>query len=101
MSPLRFLVCGGAGDGKSTLLGRLAKSGKQGIEPAHERYTADVVAAASTADAAPLLADAQKGTLIQTRSDAHLVALLGVRNIGIVVNRMDLVDYAEQAFRDV
>ena len=54
---------------------------------------------ASTADLAVILIDARKGVLTQTRRHSFIVSLLGIRNIVVAVNKMDLVDYAEDAFR--
>ena len=69
--------------------------------PGHEQYTRNMVTGASTADAAVLLVDARKGVLTQTRRHGYLVSLLGVRHVAVAVNKMDLVDYAEQRFREI
>jgi len=156
---LRLVVCGGVGDGKSTLAGRLLHESKrahddplaavaehpesfdaevgrhgfallldglaaereQGIVidaayhrfstgrrrvivadiPGHERYTRNMVTGALRADAAAILVDARKGIVPQTRRHAYLVALMGVRHAVFAVNKMDLVDYAEQRFREI
>ena len=45
-----------------------------------------------------VLIDARKGVLIQSRRHAYITALLGVRNIIVAVNKMDLVGYDEQVF---
>ncbi len=62
--------------------------------PGHEQYTRNMVTAASHADAAILLVDARKGLSTQTRRHAAILALLGVRHVALVVNKMDLVGYA-------
>jgi sulfate adenylyltransferase subunit 1 len=66
--------------------------------PGHEQYTRNMATGASTADAAVLLADATKGLLAQGRRHLYLAHLLGIREIVVAVNKMDLVDYAERVF---
>src|SRR5438067_1575733 len=69
--------------------------------PGHEQYTRNMVTGASTADAAILIVDAQKGLLVQTRRHSYLVSLLGIRHIAVAINKMDLVGYAEATFRAI
>jgi bifunctional enzyme CysN/CysC len=66
--------------------------------PGHEQYTRNMVTGASTADLAVILIDARKGVLTQTRRHSYLAALLGIRHIVLAVNKMDLVDYSQEAF---
>jgi bifunctional enzyme CysN/CysC len=66
--------------------------------PGHEQYTRNMVTGASTADLAVILIDARKGVLTQTRRHSYLVSLLGIRQVVLAVNKMDLVDYSEEAF---
>jgi bifunctional enzyme CysN/CysC len=66
--------------------------------PGHEQYTRNMVTGASTADAAILLVDARKGVLTQTRRHSYLVSLLGIRDVVLAVNKMDLVGYSRAAF---
>ncbi|MET0310160.1 MAG: sulfate adenylyltransferase subunit CysN [Sphingomonas sp.] len=66
--------------------------------PGHEQYTRNMVTGASTADLAIILVDARKGILTQTRRHTCLVHLLGVRNIVLAVNKMDLVGYDRATF---
>ena len=66
--------------------------------PGHEQYTRNMVTAASTADVAVLLVDARKGLLPQTRRHATVAALLGVRQLILAVNKMDLVDGSQAVF---
>ena len=61
--------------------------------PGHEQYTRNMVTGASTADLAIILIDARKGVLTQTRRHSYLAHLIGIRNIVLAVNKMDLVDY--------
>jgi len=69
--------------------------------PGDEQHTGDVVAGASTADAAVLVVDVQKGITAQTRRCSYLASLLGVRHVAVAVNKMDLVNYDEAAFRAI
>ena len=66
--------------------------------PGHEQYTRNMVTGASTADLAVILIDARKGVLIQTRRHSYLAKLLGIRNIVLAVNKMDLIDYDQAKY---
>ena len=66
--------------------------------PGHEQYTRNMVTGASTADLAVILIDARKGVLVQTRRHSYLVKLLGIRNIVLAVNKMDLIDYDQATY---
>ena len=75
--------------------------------PGHEQYTRNMATGASNADLAILLVDARKGLLPQTRRHAFIVSLLGIRDIVLAINKIDLVGYdpatvdaITQAFRD-
>ena len=69
--------------------------------PGHEQYTRNMVTGASTADLAVLLIDARKGVLTQTRRHSYLAHLLGIRNLVLAVNKMDLVGYDRKVFDDI
>jgi sulfate adenylyltransferase subunit 1 len=69
--------------------------------PGHEQYTRNMVTAASTADVAVLLVDARKGVLAQTKRHATLVTLLGIRQLIVAVNKMDLVDHSRERFETI
>jgi len=69
--------------------------------PGHEQYTRNMVTGASTADLAVILIDARKGILTQTRRHSYLCHLLGIRNIVLAVNKMDLVNYDQGTFDDI
>ncbi len=66
--------------------------------PGHEQYTRNMVTGASTADLAVILIDARKGVLEQTRRHSYLCNLIGIRNIVLAVNKMDLVAYDQAVF---
>jgi len=69
--------------------------------PGHVQYTRNMATGASTADLAIILVDARKGVLEQTRRHCLIVSMLGVRHIVLAVNKMDLVGYSEQTFREI
>ena len=69
--------------------------------PGHVRYTRNMVTGASTADLAVVLVDARNGVLEQSRRHAYLSAQLGIRHMVACVNKMDLVDWDEDRFREI
>ncbi len=69
--------------------------------PGHEQYTRNMVTGASTAQVAVILIDARKGVLTQTRRHSYLVSLVGIRNIVLAINKMDLVDYNHDRFETI
>jgi sulfate adenylyltransferase large subunit len=66
--------------------------------PGHVQYTRNMVTGASTADLAIVLVDARKGVVEQTRRHAFIASLLGIPEVVVAVNKMDLVGYDEEAF---
>jgi sulfate adenylyltransferase subunit 1 len=66
--------------------------------PGHVQYTRNMVTGASNADLAILLIDARQGVVEQTHRHSLVVALMGIPNIVVAVNKMDLIDYHEEAF---
>src|SRR4051794_11617762 len=66
--------------------------------PGHVQYTRNMVTGASTADLAIVLVDARNGVVEQTKRHAFIAALLGIPHLVVAVNKMDLVDYDEDAF---
>jgi len=69
--------------------------------PGHEQYTRNMVTGASTADLAVILVDARKGVLTQTRRHSYLVSLLGIDQIVLAVNKLDLVGYSQETFERI
>jgi len=69
--------------------------------PGHEQYTRNMVTGASTADAAIILLDARKGLLSQSRRHTYIASLLGIQHVLAAVNKMDLVEYREDIFREI
>jgi bifunctional enzyme CysN/CysC len=131
---LRFQLCGGAAEGKSTLLARLIQDadplthedgpplGGEQHAPfevayrlfsterrtfvvadtrGHEQHTRDLVIGVSNADLAVVVVDAHRGVSNATRRHTYLATLLGIRQVVLAVNKMDLVGYAEEAFARV
>ncbi|MDN3555257.1 sulfate adenylyltransferase subunit CysN [Halomonas maura] len=69
--------------------------------PGHEQYTRNMVTGASTADAAILMVDARHGILTQTRRHSFLMSLIGMRQVVVAINKMDLVDYSRARFEEI
>ena len=66
--------------------------------PGHEQYTRNMVTGASTADLAVILIDARKGVLTQTKRHSYLAHLIGIRNLVLAVNKMDLIAFDEAKY---
>lgn len=66
--------------------------------PGHEQYTRNMATGASTADLAIVLVDARKGLQTQTRRHTWICSLLGIKNIVLAVNKMDLVSFDQATF---
>ena len=69
--------------------------------PGHVQYTRNMVTGASTANLAIILVDARHGVLEQTIRHSFIAALLGIPHILICINKMDLVDYKEDVFKNI
>jgi sulfate adenylyltransferase large subunit len=69
--------------------------------PGHVQYTRNMVTGASTADLAIILLDARKGVVEQTRRHSYIAAILGIPHVVVAVNKMDLVDFSEERFREI
>ena len=69
--------------------------------PGHDQYTRNMVTGASTADLAVILVDARKGLLVQTRRHTYLCHLIGIKNLVLAVNKMDLVGYDQARFDQI
>ncbi|NJK89689.1 MAG: sulfate adenylyltransferase [Myxococcales bacterium] len=69
--------------------------------PGHIQYTRNMVTGASTAHLAVILVDARNGVVEQTCRHAFISSLLGIQNLVVAVNKMDLVDWSEDAFEKV
>ena len=69
--------------------------------PGHIQYTRNMVTGASTANLALVLIDARKGVVEQTCRHSFIASLLKIPHIIVCINKMDLVDYSEEAFNKV
>ncbi len=69
--------------------------------PGHERYTRNMATGASNCDLAVILVDARRGVRAQTRRHSFIASLLGIRRIIVAVNKMDRVDFSQDAFERV
>jgi len=109
---------GGGGPDLSLLVDGLAAEREQGITidvayryfatpqrkfivadtPGHEQYTRNMATGASTADLAIVIVDARNGVTTQTRRHAHIVQLMGIRDVVLAVTKMDLVGFSQARF---
>jgi bifunctional enzyme CysN/CysC len=69
--------------------------------PGHEQYTRNMATGASHAELAVVLVDARKGLLVQTRRHTYICGLLGIRQVVLAVNKMDLVDYDQATYEAI
>jgi bifunctional enzyme CysN/CysC len=69
--------------------------------PGHKEFLKNMITGASRADAAILVIGADEGVREQSRRHAYLLSMLGINQVIVVVNKMDLVDYSEQHFREI
>lgn len=124
---LRLILCGSAGSGKNTLTALLSCESRKLFEgqlamldasvkkkdarhaapaPQAEGWPAvdeqaDVARGLFSADAAVILIDAGKGVLALNRHHGRLIASLGIRQVVLAINKMDLADYSERAFQRI
>lgn len=66
--------------------------------PGHIQYTRNMVTGASTADLAVILVDARHGIMEQTVRHSYIASLLAIKEVVVCVNKMDLVDFSQEAF---
>ncbi len=69
--------------------------------PGHEQYTRNMATGASTADLAIILIDARQGILTQTKRHSYIASLLGIKNLIVAINKMDLVDFSQDTFEQI
>ncbi|MDR1201121.1 MAG: sulfate adenylyltransferase subunit CysN [Tannerellaceae bacterium] len=69
--------------------------------PGHEQYTRNMITGGSTANLAIILVDARTGVITQTRRHTFLVALLGIKQVVLAVNKMDLVGFSQEVFNRI
>lgn len=66
--------------------------------PGHEEYTRNMATGASTASLAVIMVDARKGVLAQTKRHAFIASALGIRQVVLAVNKMDMIEYSQEIF---
>ncbi len=69
--------------------------------PGHEQYTRNMVTGASTSELAIILIDARHGVVTQSKRHGFLISLLQIPHLVVAVNKMDLVDYKEEAYQKI
>ena len=69
--------------------------------PGHVQYTRNMVTGASTADLAIILIDARKGVLTQSKRHGFIASLLQIPHLVVAINKMDVVGYAEEVYREI
>ena len=69
--------------------------------PGHAEFLRNMITGASQADGAVLIIDALEGVRDQTRRHGYLLHLLGIRQVAVVVNKMDRVDFSQARFKDI
>ncbi len=69
--------------------------------PGHRQYTRNMVTGASTADVSVVLIDARRGVLEQSKRHAFISALLGIPQMVVAINKMDLVDYSQERYQEL
>jgi len=69
--------------------------------PGHEQYTRNMVTGASTCQLAIILIDARHGVLPQTKRHTYIASLLGIRNVVVAVNKMDIADWSEARYHEI
>ena len=69
--------------------------------PGHIQYTRNMITGASTANVAIILVDARQGVIEQTKRHAFIASLLQIPHIIVCINKMDLIDFKEEAYTKV
>jgi small GTP-binding protein len=66
--------------------------------PGHKEFLKNMITGASYAETAVLIVDAQEGIREQTRRHGYLLSMVGIKDVCVAVNKMDLVDYSQEVF---
>ncbi|SKC05790.1 sulfate adenylyltransferase subunit 1 [Soonwooa buanensis] len=69
--------------------------------PGHVQYTRNMITGASNSDLMIILIDARKGVIEQTRRHSIIASLLQLKKVAVAINKMDMVDYAEEVFENI
>jgi len=66
--------------------------------PGHKEFLKNMITGSSQAEAALLLLDAAEGIRDQTRRHSYILGMLGLRQVAVIINKMDMVDYSKERF---
>ncbi len=69
--------------------------------PGHVQYTRNMITGASNSDLMIILIDARKGVIEQTRRHSIIASLLQLKKVAVAINKMDMVDYAEEVYENI
>lgn len=69
--------------------------------PGHEQYTRNMITGASTAELAIVLVDATKGIVTQTKRHSYLASIMGIQEVVLAINKMDLVNYSSETYEKI
>ena len=69
--------------------------------PGHKEFLKNMITGTSQAEAALLIVDAHEGVREQTKRHGYILGMLGLKQIVVVVNKMDLVDYSQERFKEI
>lgn len=69
--------------------------------PGHKEFVKNMITGASQAEAAVLIVDVNEGVREQTKRHAYILGMLGINQVAVVINKMDLVNYSEDKFNEV
>lgn len=69
--------------------------------PGHKEFLKNMISGAASAEAAILMVDAKEGIQEQSKRHGYILSLLGIKKVYVAVNKMDLVDYSEERFKEI
>ncbi|MDQ2085453.1 GTP-binding protein [Herbivorax sp. ANBcel31] len=69
--------------------------------PGHKEFLKNMISGAASAEAALLIIDANEGIQEQSKRHGYILSLLGIKNVYVIVNKMDLIDYSENKFNQI
>jgi len=69
--------------------------------PGHIEFLKNMITGASRAEAAILVIDAKEGVRENSRRHGYMLSMLGIKQVAVIINKMDLVDYSEEVFNQV
>lgn len=69
--------------------------------PGHEQYTRNMATGASNCDLAVVMIDARHGVQVQTKRHSFIVSELGIKQVIVAINKMDLVEYSQQRYQQI